>query len=234
MIKRIAHRGAGLELQEDTLPALELAAKYGAYAVECDPRYTKDGKLVIYHDNDLMRLAGSPAKVSEITLAEMREILGHKGLTVNTFEEILSGYHGASSVLFDLCFSALDPALFETMAKAPFRAMAGVHAPEEAAVAAKILPRDQILAFMPRPSDAAAFRDAGAGILRLWEQWTDTVTPRDIKAIAPDREVWIMSCDPGIDHPYFCMNSSPESIRRAEEIGADGILLNDIKMAMSL
>ena len=47
-MKWIAHRGASLEMPENTLASLRLGSALGAYAVECDVRRLADGEYVIY------------------------------------------------------------------------------------------------------------------------------------------------------------------------------------------
>jgi len=47
------HRGASAYRPENTLEALELAFQQGADAIECDLVPTKDGELIIRHDNYL-------------------------------------------------------------------------------------------------------------------------------------------------------------------------------------
>ncbi len=48
--ERIAHRGASRELLENTLPAFELALDRGADAIELDVHRTRDGVVVVHHD----------------------------------------------------------------------------------------------------------------------------------------------------------------------------------------
>lgn len=230
-MKLIAHRGACLEEQEDTLASLEKGAAYGAFAVECDPRYTADGVLVIYHDDDLERLTGKKLRVDEITFAEMRSVLAEKGLALTTFDEVVRNYSGNAAVLFDLYHGATDGELYKTMAATRFRSIAGVHAPEEARVALKYMKKENVLAFMPRPEDIEAFRDAGVGIIRLWEHWLRETPLSAARAKLPaDTEIWIMSRDKSVHHPLFCMNGSADSLRRLQKEGADGVLLNDIAL----
>ncbi|MCQ2445374.1 MAG: hypothetical protein MJ141_00625 [Clostridia bacterium] len=232
-MKFIAHRGACLEETEDTLASPLRAASYGAYAVECDPRFTKDGKLVIFHDDTLKRLAGDPARVIDLDYADMKARLASKNLALTTFDEVLRDYTGASAVLFDLSFDATDPEFFKLLRDAPFRAIAGVHDPKEAEAARKYLPAEDVLAFMPKPSMAEDFHEAGCGILRLWEHWLTDVSPADVRRLVGETEVWIMAHDPTVLHPLFSMNGSPASIEKVKALGADGILLNDIRMAMA-
>lgn len=69
----IAHRGLRSQAPENTLPAFELAGQYGFDAAECDVRVTKDGELVLMHDESLLRMCGIDVKVSELTLAELKK-----------------------------------------------------------------------------------------------------------------------------------------------------------------
>lgn len=46
----IGHRGASSELPENTLPAFARALGYGVAGIETDLRLTKDGVIVLFHD----------------------------------------------------------------------------------------------------------------------------------------------------------------------------------------
>lgn len=231
-MKLIAHRGACLERQEDTLASLRLASELGADAVECDPRYTKDGRLVLFHDHDLLRLAGRPEKICDLTLAEARELLAEKGLVLNTLDELLREYPASGApVLLDFSIHATDRELYRRLTAAPFPIICGIHQPDEGVAAREFFPAERVLAFMPNPAMADEFAET-CGNLRLWEQWLKETTPGEIKRRHPDREVWIMACSLEKPSTLESMNGSPESIRRVEALGADGMLLNDIRMAL--
>lgn len=70
----VAHRGASAERPEHTRAAYELALKEGTDGVECDVRLTRDGHLVCVHDRRVDRTSNGSGLVSEMTLAEMREL----------------------------------------------------------------------------------------------------------------------------------------------------------------
>lgn len=232
-MKFIAHRGACIEYQENTLSALIRAAEYGAYAVECDLRYTADGKLILFHDNDLVRLANHTAKSCEITCEEMRKILAKAGLELTLYDDLTDNYKERSGILFDLAFHAADKEFFNKLSKAPFHAIVGVHEIDEVKLALKYFKSEDILAFIPDLGSAEAFSKAGAGNIRLWEHWLDDTAISALKAkFPPEKEIWIMSFNGSIHHPLFSMNSSVTQIDRLSALGADGILLNDIKMAV--
>ncbi|HZA10122.1 glycerophosphodiester phosphodiesterase [Mycobacterium sp.] len=70
----VAHRGASAERPEHTRAAYELALNQGADGVECDVRLTRDGHLVCMHDRRIDRTSTGAGLVSEMTLAQLREL----------------------------------------------------------------------------------------------------------------------------------------------------------------
>lgn len=69
----IAHRGASRAAPENTLSAMKKAIEYGADYAECDVFRTKDGEIVLFHDEEMERTTGQPGMIWEYTLAELRE-----------------------------------------------------------------------------------------------------------------------------------------------------------------
>lgn len=67
-----AHRGASLELPENTLEAFRLAIELGANAIETDAHMTRDGRIVLSHDPSGRRMAGVPRAIRSSTLEEVR------------------------------------------------------------------------------------------------------------------------------------------------------------------
>ncbi len=70
----VAHRGASAGLPEHTLGAYDLALQEGADGVECDVRLSRDGHLVCVHDRRVDRTSTGAGPVSEMTLAQLREL----------------------------------------------------------------------------------------------------------------------------------------------------------------
>lgn len=70
----VAHRGASADRPEHTRAAYELALREGADGVECDVRLTRDGHLVCVHDRRVDRTSSGTGLVSEMTLAELRDL----------------------------------------------------------------------------------------------------------------------------------------------------------------
>lgn len=92
-----AHRGASETHPENTIPAFQEAIAAGAQMIEFDVQLTKDSVLVIMHDETVDRTTNGKGKVSELTLAQIRQLdAGGKkatrfsGTHVPTFEEVLA------------------------------------------------------------------------------------------------------------------------------------------------
>ncbi|WP_431998300.1 glycerophosphodiester phosphodiesterase [Streptomyces fungicidicus] len=78
----IAHRGASAYAPENTLAAVDRAAELGADWVENDVQRTRDGELVVLHDDSLQRTTDAeqvfpdraPWKVKDFTAAEIARL----------------------------------------------------------------------------------------------------------------------------------------------------------------
>ena len=58
----MSHRGGNRRFVENTLPAFRHSAKLGADLLECDVQETRDGQVVIFHDQTLDRMCQIPNK----------------------------------------------------------------------------------------------------------------------------------------------------------------------------
>jgi glycerophosphoryl diester phosphodiesterase len=86
----LAHRGLVSEfVPENTLKAFADALHAGADVIETDIQCTKDGVAIIFHDDDLIRLAGIPKKVSESTWKEISVIDIGFGKRIPSLEQAL-------------------------------------------------------------------------------------------------------------------------------------------------
>jgi len=71
-MKIYAHRGSSIAHPELTMAAYKAAVDEGADGFECDVRITKDNQLVLWHDADMQRVAGSSARIADSTLKEIK------------------------------------------------------------------------------------------------------------------------------------------------------------------
>lgn len=68
----LAHRGFSGKFPENTMIAFEEAFLSGADGVELDVQMTRDGEVVIFHDEALDRMTNGTGYVAEMTLEEVR------------------------------------------------------------------------------------------------------------------------------------------------------------------
>lgn len=67
----VAHRGASGHAPENTMAAFKLALEMGARAVEFDVHQTRDGELVVIHDDDLRRVSRKKLAIRQLKLSEL-------------------------------------------------------------------------------------------------------------------------------------------------------------------
>ncbi|MDM5314888.1 glycerophosphodiester phosphodiesterase family protein [Fictibacillus sp. b24] len=101
-----AHRGVPSLAPENTMVGYRMAYDLGADQIETDVQITKDGHLVIMHDNTVDRTTNGTGAVDQLTLEEVRaldagiykgeEFAGEK---VPTFKEFLQEFKGKDVVL---------------------------------------------------------------------------------------------------------------------------------------
>lgn len=70
----IAHRGGSALAPENTVEAFEKAASLGADAMETDVHLSRDGHVMVFHDDDTERICGVPGTIEERTRAELEAL----------------------------------------------------------------------------------------------------------------------------------------------------------------
>lgn len=101
----IAHRGfhdLARGRPENSLPAFEAAIEAG-YAIECDLHPTADGVPVVFHDDDLRRLAGTQGCIRDLSAAQLRplRLLGTDEW-IPTLDELLELTDGRVPLVIEL------------------------------------------------------------------------------------------------------------------------------------
>ena len=90
-----AHRAGGIEAPENTIAGIEKAIALGAKGAEIDIQRTLDGYYIVNHDASFSRLCSNPAKPSQLTLDEVKDLVirdpnfPDEEEDVATFEEML-------------------------------------------------------------------------------------------------------------------------------------------------
>jgi glycerophosphoryl diester phosphodiesterase len=106
---RVAHRGSSGSYPENTRLAIEKALDAEADMIELDCQISKDGHIVVFHDEKLRRTARAKGYVRGKTLAELKKLdvgawfrRSMKGERILTLEEALDILDGKAALNVDI------------------------------------------------------------------------------------------------------------------------------------
>lgn len=103
--RNFAHRGLhkrDKSVPENSIPAFERAAAKG-YGMELDVQLSKDGQVVVFHDDTLNRVCGVDSRVDEKTYDELKEMsLCGTEETIPLFSEVLKTVRGRGPLIVEL------------------------------------------------------------------------------------------------------------------------------------
>jgi len=85
----VAHRGDHVTAPENTLSAFRSAINRGADVLEFDVQMTKDGALIVIHDETVDRTTDGTGPVRDLNLAEISALDAGDGEHVPTFTEVI-------------------------------------------------------------------------------------------------------------------------------------------------
>ncbi len=107
----IAHRGNSSERPENTRAAFESALELGVPLIELDVHLTRDGQVVVLHDDTLERTTNGAGAVASRSLLEIRSLSAgyarrfgdaYPALRVPTLDEALALMAGRARVLIEI------------------------------------------------------------------------------------------------------------------------------------
>ncbi|MBI4209234.1 MAG: glycerophosphodiester phosphodiesterase [Deltaproteobacteria bacterium] len=117
-ILNIAHRGASAHAPENTMAAFELAIQQGADMIEMDLHVTRDGKVVICHDSNLLRTAGKDISIESASLEDLQRFdVGSwfdprfSQERIPTLQQVLERFGGRVALNLELKANHSDPSL---------------------------------------------------------------------------------------------------------------------------
>ena len=103
-----AHRGGGRRgFPENCIATFEDTLRHTPAIMEIDPRFTKDGVIVVHHDPTLERTTTGTGKVVDFTLAELKQLRlkDSEGkvtdFQIPTLDEVLDWARGRTIVVLD-------------------------------------------------------------------------------------------------------------------------------------
>ena len=90
-----AHRGASAYAPENTMEAFALAKEMGADGIEIDVHFSKDGRLIVAHDETVDRCSSGKGRIVDKSYQELLELdfsnhkSGYSGVKVPVLEQVL-------------------------------------------------------------------------------------------------------------------------------------------------
>ena len=221
----VSHRTNAGDCPENTLIGIEAAILDGCDAVEVDVRATRDGALVLLHDETLARVTGDPRRLDEVTLDELRALRVrdphglHPPQPIPTLAEALAAVGGRCGLEIDLPMRGLEAGIAATVRAAHAEAWTWftAHPPEDAAILRYACPDARVfLSVAPQPTWVRDIEDAIEVAARFG---LHGVNP-SLAALAPS--IVAEAHGHGLLVGAWTVNT-PEDIERALDLGVDGI-----------
>ena len=225
MPKIIAHRGANAYAPENTIGAFKLALEQGADGIELDVMLSKDGQLVVIHDDSVDRTTDGIGLVKSKTLEELKSLDAGEGQRIPTLEEVFEQFGGRLIINVELKNYA---SIFDSL---PFKVARLVknHQLEESVIISSFnpfnLPRfhkklpEVPVGLLTQPKTAKKW------IWRLFDydalhpHFSDVVQVLVASLHKRNRKVNVWTVD------------EPNEIRRLTGLNVDSIITNDPKLA---
>jgi glycerophosphoryl diester phosphodiesterase len=223
-VQAIAHRGGPSHAPENTLAAFRTAIDQGVAWLEFDVQMTRDGALVVIHDETVDRTTDGTGAVRDLTLAQIRVLDAGGGERVPTLDEVvvLARAHGVG-ILPETKAAHLYPGIEEKLL--------------EALVAAEYLDHAVIQSFQAASLERLRSLAPDARSCALYGLWRFDVRrpPGDAQFVCPMAEMALLA--PGMIRRahregrqvfvWFGMFENRFMIEAMRLLGVDGIMSDD-------
>lgn len=220
----IAHRGGAADEPENTLAAFRNSIDQGIDWLEFDVQMTKDGALVVIHDETVDRTTDGTGPVGEMTLEQIRSLDAGRGEKVPTFEEVLelAKTHGVK-ILPETKSAHLYPGIEEKLLQALEQA--------------NYLDQTVIQSFEPNSLEKLHSLNPDAKLCALFGLWQFNVSspPGEAQYVCPMAEMVLL--DPWMIRQahkegrqvfiWFGVLENPIGVKAMRFFGADGMIVND-------
>ncbi|SFA77686.1 MULTISPECIES: glycerophosphodiester phosphodiesterase family protein [unclassified Bacillus (in: firmicutes)] len=121
---KVGHRGAAGLSPENTFASFDKAMEHGMEYIELDIHMTKDGHLVVIHDDTINRTTNGKGRIRDFTIKELTTYEAGSWFhtdycteRVPTLNEVLNRYHEKIGFLIELKKPSLYPGMEEKLAE---------------------------------------------------------------------------------------------------------------------
>lgn len=220
---RTAHRGAPRLAPDNTLESILAAAEYPIDFVELDVHLTRDGQLLLWHDEQFITPEGM-YPIARHSLTELRALEMPDG-TLATLPEAIEAVQGRTGLMIDLKAPELHREIEAALRSAAFTDALVCGGYDETLRRLKAALPDIAVSRTP---DAAYHQElpqrlAAESYLDAITVYWRTVGP---ELMAAARQAGVLVLAWTVDYPHIA--------RLVLEAGADGITSNDAEMLGSL
>jgi glycerophosphoryl diester phosphodiesterase len=240
-VRILAHRGLaiaadGSALDENTLPAFARALEVGADFIESDIQVSADGVPVLFHDDNLLRVAGVDSPVYKLSFAELQKLKLEHGGHIPSLAEALERFPTAR---FNLDFKTVGSITSGTRVivehGAQARVLVASFSDARGDAAASKLPGVARSAGAIRTLRAILAQKIGAGILlgMALTKMSALQIPVSQGRLRLDSPRFISSVQKhGVEVHYWTINEPAEMLRLVAA-GADGIVTDRADLAVA-
>lgn len=118
---RIGHRGAAGHAPENTLASIKKAIGFGVDLVEVDVQKSRDGHLVIMHDETVDRTTDGKGRVPDLLLTELQALDAGHGERIPTLEEVLETARGRVGLMLELKVAGVARLVADLVQRSQYR-----------------------------------------------------------------------------------------------------------------
>ena len=238
--RRLAHRGLSHQdgIDENSIAAFEAAIAAGATHVESDTHASSDGIALLFHDDDLSRVANIPNRISELRLSDIKQIRLNHGSEIPTLSEVFERF---PDLYLNLDIKS-EPAIAPTV-----KAIEDHRAHDRVLVSSfSDARRKQALAMLSKPvATSASMRTVisawishqflfGLGFSRIVRDIDAFQIPMAQGPVKLATKSFIARARQANTEVHFWTINDPATMRSLINLGADGIVTDRVDILSSL
>lgn len=239
--RRFAHRGLWQDsegIDENSIEAISRAIAAGATHVESDTHATSDGVAVLFHDNDLSRVANTSEAISSLSSQELSDIRLQHGSKVPTLSEVFDQFPNLYLNLDIKSEQAIEPTVSAIEAhNAHDRVLVSSFSESRRSKALGLLTKpvatsaSASLVAIAWASHTLAF---GLGFKRLTRDIDAFQIPVSRGAIRFDSKSFLRRAHAASNEVHYWTINDPDQMLKLLQFGADGIVTDRVDLLSKL